>query len=103
MVEGVSVREFARMVGVSHVTVLRGLRDGYIVRRPDGLIDAEIAAKTLAALGLPRHRFETGADGGGCRLTLAQAMAAPFSASAQAVVDEVAAVDLDELLRPSEG
>ena len=49
MVEGVSVREFARKIGVSHVTVLRWLRDGYITRRPDGLIDAEIAAESLAS------------------------------------------------------
>ncbi|MBX3515561.1 MAG: hypothetical protein KF815_01290 [Rhodospirillales bacterium] len=102
MVEGVSVREFARKIGVSHVTVLRWLRDGYITRRPDGLIDAEIAAESLAAWGLPRHRFEAGGAGGEYRVSLAEIMAAPFSAAAQAVIDEVAAIDVDALLRPAD-
>ena len=95
-IEGVSVREFARKIGVSHVTVLRWLRDGYITRRPaDGLIDPAAAEAALASWGLPRHRFEAG-GGAEVRLTLAQALAWPFTAEAEAAVAEV----VDDLLRP---
>ncbi len=96
MIEGVSVRAFARKTGVSHVTVLRWLRDGYIVRRPDGLIDPVDAERRLAEFGLPRARFEGGA--GECRMTLSQAMALPFTADAEAAVAEV----VDDLLRPAD-
>jgi len=89
IIEGVSVREFARKIGGAHVTVLRWLRDGYIALQPDGTIDAAAAEAALASWGLPRHRFEAGGAGGEIRMTLAEAMAAPFTAAAEAAVAAV--------------
>ena len=88
MIEGVSIHVFARMMGVSRPAVRRWLRLGYITRRPDGLIDAEIAAESLRAWGLPRHASQPGAAGE-CRMTLAEAMALPSSPAAEAAVAAV--------------
>ncbi|SUS08668.1 hypothetical protein DF3PA_350018 [Candidatus Defluviicoccus seviourii] len=102
MIEGVSIHVFAQLMGVSRPAVRRWLRLGYIALRPDGTIDAAAAEAALAAWGLPRHRFETGGAGGEYRVSLAEIMAAPFSAAAQAVIDEVAAIDVDALLWPAD-
>lgn len=89
MIEGVSIHEFARMMNVSRPAVRRWLRLGYIVRRPDGTIDPVDAERRLAEFGLPRHRFEAGGAGGEIRMTLAEAMALPSSAAAEAAVAAV--------------
>lgn len=49
MKEGLSIRAYARLKGVSHVTILRHIRDGAIRRAvlPDGKIDAEIADREI--------------------------------------------------------
>ena len=94
MIEGVSIHEFARMMGVSRPAVRRWLRCGYFSLLPDGTLDAAAAEAALAAWGLPRARYQ--AAGGEIRMTLAQALAWPFTAEAEAAVAEV----VDDLLRP---
>lgn len=87
------------MMGVSHTTVRRWLRDGYYEPRPDGTIDAAAAEQALTAFGLPRHRFE---GGGEYRVSLAEILARPavdpFSPAAETVVAKVLAVDVSELV-----
>ena len=87
MIEGVSIHEFARMMGVSRPAVRRWLRCGYFSLLPDGTLDAAAAEAALAAWGLPRARYQ--AAGGEIRMTLAEAMAAPFSPAAEAAVAAV--------------
>lgn len=102
MRESVSVRTFARMMNVSHTTVRRWLRDGYFEPRPDGTIDAADAERRLAEFGLPRYRFEGGGAAAETRVSLREVLARPsidpFSAAAEAVIADVLAVDVSELV-----
>jgi len=83
------------MMGVSHVTVLRWLRDGYIARYPDGLIDAADAERLLADFGLPRARFEAGNSAAQYRVSVEDVLAAPLP-DLDAMLE--ALPDLDTLL-----